>query len=274
MYFFPKTLRVKLKCFWHLGYWINLKSPKTFNEKIAKRKLNDIDSRFVTCADKLAVRDYVKEKIGVTNLIPLLYSGNSITDEILAKLGSNFVAKNNHDSGNVFIVKEDSNYDFLEIADKLNESLKFDFGKRSDELWYSHIKPKILVEKLLINRDGSQPIDYKFHFFNGDEPTIILQVDYDRFTNHSRSFYDMEGALLPFSIKLPRLNRKLDVSIVCLHEMRELCIKLGGDFDYVRVDFYLVDEQVYFGEMTFAHESGFGKFEPFEYDKKLGALWG
>ena len=55
--------------------------------------------------------------------------------------------------------------------------------------------------------------------------------------------------------------------------MMLLCEQLGSDFDYVRVDFYLVDENVYFGELTFAHGGGFEQFEPREYDKILGGYW-
>ena len=199
----PRKLRVQLKSFWHLGYWINVNAPETFNEKIAARKLKEVDGRFVKCADKLAVRDYVEEKIGGEYLIPLLYNGDCITADILQEFGGDFVAKNNHDSGNVFIVKNHEKYEFAQIANKLNESLKFDFGKRTDELWYSQIKPQVIVEKLLINSDGSHPEDYKFHFFNGQNPKIILQVDFDRFSNHCRAFMIWTGIYYHLALNIP-----------------------------------------------------------------------
>ena len=54
--------------------------------------------------------------------------------------------------------------------------------------------------------------------------------------------------------------------------MIEYAEKLSQGIPYVRVDFYLVDGQVYFGEMTFNTWDGFLEFDPPEWDKKLGDM--
>ncbi len=53
--------------------------------------------------------------------------------------------------------------------------------------------------------------------------------------------------------------------------MKGLARKLSKDIPFVRVDFYENNGKVYFGELTFYPASGFSKFEPDEWDYKLGS---
>ena len=53
--------------------------------------------------------------------------------------------------------------------------------------------------------------------------------------------------------------------------MKELAEKLSKDIPHVRVDFYEVNGNVYFGEMTFFHFSGFVPFDPEEWDYTFGS---
>lgn len=50
----------------------------------------------------------------------------------------------------------------------------------------------------------------------------------------------------------------------------ELSEKLAEGIPQVRVDWYIVDEKIYFGETTFYTWSGFIKYEPKEWDLKMG----
>ena len=52
--------------------------------------------------------------------------------------------------------------------------------------------------------------------------------------------------------------------------MKELASVLSKGIPHVRVDFYEVNEQVYFGELTFYHWGGAMPFEPEEWDYKFG----
>ena len=52
--------------------WPDLDNPKTFNEKIQWLKLYNRQSKYTMMVDKVAVRDYIAEKIGPEYLIPLL----------------------------------------------------------------------------------------------------------------------------------------------------------------------------------------------------------
>ena len=46
---------------------------------------------------------------------------------------------------------------------------------------------------------------------------------------------------------------------------------LSTEFNHVRVDFYIVDGEIYFGEMTFFHGTGFGKWTPESFDAEMGS---
>lgn len=104
------------------------KEPKTFNEKIQFRKLYDNNPLYSICADKYRVREYVKGKIGEEYLIPLLLVTDRLTEEQWDKLPNSFVAKANHNSGPVQIIKDKTKVNKKEIIRELNNQLKLDYG--------------------------------------------------------------------------------------------------------------------------------------------------
>ncbi|BCE00393.1 ATP-grasp fold amidoligase family protein [Marinicellulosiphila megalodicopiae] len=272
--FLPNKWQIFLNFKMRVGYFPSLNNPKSFNEKIQHRKLNDNNPLFPICSDKLKVRDYVSEKIGAQYLIPLLFDGNDISIEQLKNIEGDYVVKTTHDSGGVFVVEKSQENDFNQIKKGLDKSLQHDFGKEVSEFWYSKIQPKIIVEKMLKDKEGSVPKDYKFHVFkNNNQTRIYLQIDYDRFTTHNRSLYDENLNLIPISWH--KQNNFIELQKTKNHEtMLNLVKQLAVDFNYVRVDLYNVDGQIYFGELTFAAESGFGRFSDKKFDFELGNYWG
>ena len=267
----PKKIRMFLKFVLRQGYIPNFINPRSFNEKIFGIKLDPSSVRFSYYADKFMVREYVKNKIGEKYLIPIIYVSDCANAELISKLRPNFILKANHDSGNVYVIKEGQSYDFEKIAKLINKSLQVDYGKLYDEPWYSCIKPKVIAEKLLVKSDGTQPEDFKFHVFNSNK--VILQVDYERFNDHSRTFYNEYGDLLPYSLKYKNKLKPLTLSKDSLNEMVCLARTLSMGFSYVRIDFYNVDGNIFFGEMTFAHESGLGRFKIKKHDFEWGRFF-
>ena len=250
-----------------IGYGIDFsKEPQTFNEKIQFRKLYDNNPLYSICADKYRVREYVKEKIGEEYLIPLLLVTDKLTEEQWDKLPNQFVAKANHNSGPVQIVKDKSKANKKEIIKELNNQLKLDYGIFSMEKYYSDIPRKIIVEQFL--EDNIK--DYKFFCFNG-KPELMF-VAFDRETETKFDFYDMEFKKL--SLKQHYINSNIVLKKPTLFEkMKELSKVLSKDFEHIRVDLYEVNGKIYFGELTFCHFSGLEAFEPVEWDYKIGKLW-
>ena len=51
--------------------------------------------------------------------------------------------------------------------------------------------------------------------------------------------------------------------------MKDICRTLSANIPFLRVDLYVIDGKVYFGELTFYPASGIGFFKPKEWDEKL-----
>lgn len=258
-----------------LGYSPNLEQPQTFNEKIQHRKLNSVDKRMSICADKYAVRDYVSNKVGAQYLIPLRGCFSFLTEEQIKSYNGNIVIKTTHDSGTVFIIRKDDKINHTSIINKINKSLGKNFGHRTFERWYSNIRPQIIIEDLLLTSEGKIPEDYKFHVFeqSTSEAKVILQVDFDRHHQHTRTFYDENLNILDFELAHPKNTINIRDSLKNHSEMFDIAKKLAHGFGYARVDLYNLNGKIYFGEITFAHGSGLENFTPLSKDYEWGSYW-
>ncbi|WP_373213321.1 ATP-grasp fold amidoligase family protein [Fusobacterium mortiferum] len=262
----------------YLGYEIDFnKEPETFTQKIQFRKLYDNNPLYSICADKYRVREYVKEKIGEEYLVPLYLVTDKLTEEQWDKLPNSFVAKANHNSGPVQIVRDKNKVNKKEIIRELNNQLKLDFGVLSMEKYYSDIPRKIIVEKFLENNGEKDLRDYKFFCFNGK--VKYCQLIKNRTIEETIDFYDKNWKLQEFIGLLNPINPIEKHSTTVNNKpknyslMLELAEKLARDFDFVRVDFYNIDGKIYFGELTFCPASGIGTFIPEEWNYKFGSYW-
>lgn len=259
----------------NIGYEIDFsKEPKTFNEKIQFRKIYDSDPLYSICADKYRVREYVKGKIGEEYLIPLLLVTDKLTDEQWDKLPNQFVAKANHNSGPVQIVRNKAIANKKEIINELNNQLKLDYGVLSLEKYYSDIPRKIIVEKFLKDSKRVMLQDIKVHCFNdGKKRRYFFDLCSRESVNGKVKsvIYDENWNNLKVT------NATLDENEYSkpknFEELLEVVKKLSEDFDCVRVDLYNINEKIYFGELTFCDDSGFGKFTEQEWDYKFGSYW-
>lgn len=268
--FIPDKLIIKRSFKKHMGYDLDLKNPKTLNEKINWLKLYDRSSLHTLVSDKYKVRSYVEEKIGKQYLIPLLYhtkNPNDIKPENLPD--SNFIIKTNHDSSGGVIVRDKASIDWVKVKKRFKRLLKENHFYSTREWQYKNIEPRIVVEKLLTYKDGSIPEDYKCHCFNGE--FAFMMIDFDRHTNkRTRNLYDKDWNLIPCNWGRP-FGKTIEKPSN-FDEMKMLAETLAKDFTYVRVDFYLVEGKIYFGEITFHHASGFQKFHNPHCDEKFGSM--
>ncbi|WP_339751692.1 ATP-grasp fold amidoligase family protein [uncultured Winogradskyella sp.] len=252
----------------HMGYELDLDDPQTLNEKINWLKLNHREDIHTTIADKFKVRAYIKEKIGEEYLIPLLYetkNSNDIRPENLPDV--DHIIKCNHDSSGGVIITDKSAIDWKSTRTRFKRLLKENHYFSTREWQYKNIEPRIVVEKLITNEDGSIPDDYKIHCFNGK--VVFFGVDLDRHEEtRARNLYDTNWSLLPCNWGRP--NGRDIPRPSNLEEMIVLAEKLAKDFIYLRVDFYAVSGKTYFGELTLHQSSGFRKFWQHECDQKFG----
>lgn len=267
----------KIRFYKKVGYQLNLKNPKSFNEKIIWKKINDRNPLLPMTTDKYAVRSYIKKVLGEEKakeiLIPLLYVTDQPETIPFERLPSAFIVKPNHTSGDKIIV-ENGHFNKKKIIKTCRRWLKTSYGLEKLEWAYQPIKRKIMIEKLLRDDDGNIPKDFKFYMFHGKCKSVHVSVHliFDRKDNHSRSYFDEKWNFL--SVKRspsplgPKIKKPKNYEI-----MLELAEKIAEAFDFVRVDFYNLNEKIYIGELTHYPASGRGKFEPQSFDFKLGKYW-
>ncbi|GGZ70404.1 ATP-grasp fold amidoligase family protein [Algibacter mikhailovii] len=259
------------------GRKIDLNKPKTLNEKIIWLKLYDRTPLHTICADKYGVRAYIEETIGDNYLVPLLYMTKNVKDITPENL-PNFplIIKTNHDSSGGVFVYDKTKIDWNETRSSLKKRLKKNYYPQSKEWQYKNIDPCIIVEKLLIDKNGNIPNDYKVHCFNGKVNMISVDVGRDS-DDHYRNWYNAEWQREPYAWSSSKgEGKKTDPSDedvdkpLTLDEMIVLSEKLSKPFCYVRVDWYDVDGKLYFGELTFHHDGGMKPILPEKYDEMLG----
>ena len=252
-----------------LGKYPNLENPKLFSEKIQWLKLNDRTPLHTICADKYRVREYVKEKIGEKYLIPLVLETKNVND-ICEKNMPDYpvIVKTNHDSGGGYIIKDKTKADYKYIRKELKKRLRKNYYWGNKEWEYKNIEKRIIVEKLLKDKSGNDLLnDYKIYCFNG-EP-VYIQTLFDRDTGVKETWYDLNWKKQNFCYFSK--EKKEVQKPNSLDKMIKSSKKLSKDFKYIRVDLYDVNNQVYFGELTFHPFSGNMMWEPREWDRKT---WG
>jgi hypothetical protein len=256
---------------WHLGYIPHIKNPRTFNEKIMHRKVYRWQEVPPELTDKYAVRDFVAKTIGSEYLNELYCVYEHPEDINFANLPESFVVKATHGSQMNIIVKDRRSFDETAAREKCGRYLRQTYGRHFDELWYSAIPHRLIVEKLITDRTYGLPLDFKFFVFHGRAE--FIQIDFDRFTNHTRSIFNRNWNQQEFSFLYPQ-GRAIDPPLL-LPQMLEIAGRLGSEFDFVRVDLYSPDNKtILFGEMTFAPEAGWGHFIPMKQaDFDIGRLW-
>lgn len=252
------------------NYWLtfrkrlNLRNPRTLDEKIQWLKLNTYRNNALAtqCADKFRVREYVR-KCGCEEILNELYAVWDDVDQIeWEQLPKKFVVKWNFASGQNLICCDKNKLDVREAANKLKKWLneKDLYWKTYGELHYKNIPPKLVCERFIESSDGRLPKDYKVYCFNGVAKYILVCANRTSYGKADFYFFDRDW-------KFQRLNKKgkaapegftlpAPENYEKLFEYAEI---LSQPFPFVRVDFYLEQGNVIFGEITFAPAAGFDR---------------
>lgn len=253
---------------------LDLSSPKTLNEKILWLKLHYRRPIQTLCADKYTARDYLRERFGDKYLIPLLFVTDNWKDIIIENIPDEpCIIKASHSQGDMLIVKDKSKIDFKKLRYDARTWMIRNLYYETQEWQYKDCKPRIIIEKLLLDKDGHIPNDYKLHYINGKLEFVYCSVG--RETVNKRNIYDSDWNPLMFTWSEPykdasTLRGDEIPSPLSFNEMKIVGAEIAKDFPYVRVDFYDVDGKLYFGEITFYHGGGFDMFTPVEYDRYFG----
>ena len=260
-----------LKCKWflHTGRRLDLKDPKTFNEKLQWLKLYDRNPSYTQMVDKYEVKKVVEKIIGKEYIIPTIDVYEHVEDINFDKLPSQFVLKCTHDSGGIVICTDKEKLDIENAVKKLKKGLKSNFYNTNREWPYKNVKSRIIAEKYMTDGDGELR-DYKFFCFDGEPKVMFIASDrFNKSVETKFDFFDMNFNHLPFRNGHPN-SSQIITKPAGFEKMKQIASRLSKGIPQVRVDLYDIDGQIYFGEMTFFHWGGFVKFDPEEWDYKMG----
>ncbi len=246
----------------------NLKHPRTFSEKIARRELFDRDPRIPALVDKIAAKQQMAARFGADFVIPTLAVFASDAEVDFAALPYPCVIKPSHSSGySLFLQERPANQ--AQVRRGLRRFLRHRHEREAEEWAYSQVAARLLVEPFL--EGGAHGlIDYKFHTFGGR--VFAIQVDVNRFGDHARCFFDREWKRMPLELLYPAASFEISRP-AALDAMMRRAEQIGESFSYVRVDLYEAGGEPKFGEVTFYPGAGREVFKPREFDALFGAQW-
>lgn len=269
---FPDKLYLRLSFRLRVGYSLNLDEPRTFNEKIQWLKLNYRRPEFIKMVDKYNAKKYVADLIGEEHVIPTIGVYNSVDEIDWKALPDQFVLKCTHDSGGVVICSDKSKLNIDAAKKKLRQGLCKGFYYQGREWPYKNVPRKIIAEKYMVDESGIELKDYKFFCFNGVPKFLFVATDRLKENEEVKfDFYDLEFNHLDVRNGHPNSSRDLSKP-AGFDKMVEIASTLSKDLPHLRVDLYDINGQIYFGELTFYHFSGFTPFVPLEWDYKFGEM--
>lgn len=272
--FIPDKPMLKTQYWIKTGHRLNLKNPKRFTEKLQWYKLYYRNPLMVQCVDKYDVREYVRSKGLEDILIPCYGVFNSVEEIDWDALPDSFVMKDTLGGGgnSVAIVRSKENNNILDLKTKAEAWASKPINKKgSGREWpyYSGKKHRIIIEHLLVDEDHVEEgiNDYKIYCFNGKP--FCINVDYARFGNHRRNYYDTSWNRLNVESNYPKSEHDF-LAPANLEKMLDIAHRLSSDFPFVRVDLYNIKGNIFFSEMTFFPASGYMWYRPDEFDFILG----
>lgn len=266
-----KFIKARWKDFY--GYEIDLENPKTLSEKLQWLKLYDRKWEYVTIADKYAVKEFVAERVGEEHIIPTLKVWDRAEDIDIAELPEKFILKTTHDSGGFIICKDKSSFNLEEAKEFFRGRLKHNHYIANREWPYKHVMPRIIAEPLIEGLGDLDSVEYKVTCFNGKVAfvTICRGIAHAGFDDRTNDHFDRNRQKMDWytyykpAKETPEIPKEWD-------QIVEFSEKLAKDIPYIRVDMYIINGKILFGEMTFFTWGGYLRFEPIEWDLKLGEM--
>lgn len=272
--YLPERLVWQLRFLLYHRRWPNLGDPRTFNEKVVWRILHDRRPIFVTCTDKLASKELARERMPGIRVPETLWKGRDPTELGSLDLSGRWVLKPNNSTHRVIFGEG-----------PVDQSLAMDLTERTEgwadlpyrtngragrrQYWFESAAENCLLVEEFIGTSEESPADLKFFVFHGRVEVILISAD--RYSNPHRAYLDRNWQVLPVS------DNKQTSGKVVLPELQgeliEAAEELSGGLDFVRVDLYEADGQVWFGELTPYSGAGTTHLTPYSFDREWGDLW-
>lgn len=249
------------------GEKMDWKHPQSFNQKLQWMKIYDRNPRYSELVDKLKAKEIAGSILGYDHIIPTIGVYDSFREINFNALPEAFVLKCSHDSGCTIVCKEKETFNIQNARIRLTKAIKTDYYKYWREYPYKDVPRKIIAEEY--KDDGSGELkDYKIFCFDG-EPYII-QVDFGRFSEHKRNLYDLNWQYVPVCYTYPNDKSVKIQRPTNLKQMLNMARALSRNMKFARIDFYICNDTVYFGEFTLFPEGGYGFFDDKSFEREIG----
>lgn len=266
----PEATYLKIYYEYYTGKRLDLDNPLEFNAKIQWMKLYYRPPILNRLVDKYEVRKFVEDRIGGEYLNELFAVYSKASELDLESLPDSFILKGAHGYNQYLIVGDKKTQNPRRIRWLMRKWLSRNHYYRGGLEWaYKDVKPKVIAEKLLTQSESSGLNDYKYYCFSG-QPKMI-QVDVDRAGTHKKGYFSTDWEQLPFTKKTHAYETIELEAPPNLEAMTRLAAELSRGFPFVRVDFYNLDGQIIFGEMTFYPGDGRQEFLPDRYNAIIGS---
>lgn len=236
-----------------LGRPLEERQPYWAEEKVQYRKLYGNHALYAFLADKYAVREFVRERVGENYLVPLYGVYDRLSPEIFRDLPDRFIIKATHGCKWHQIVKDKSQLDIAATVRRFNGYMRRLYGRTSGQYHYRLIPPRIVIEELL-DEGGESPPDYDFfcyHNHEGFDYSLSVVMPHGTRAVHFEKDWSISGMTCT-AAEAERVTNPANFA-----EMVEVAEKLSRGFDYVRIDLYNVAGRIYFGEVTCTPAGGF-----------------
>lgn len=275
-FWIPDVPYLKLRYRLFTGHTLNFDNPIGFNEKLNWLKVFYKNPILPSLVDKIDVKKRIASIIGNEMIIPTLGVWDNFDEIDFESLPDEFVLKTSNGAGGtgVFICRDKSKIDKIKLKTQLEQSSRTNWLIGREWVYYN-LKKRYVAEKLLKNSDGSDIVDYKIFCFNG-EPQLLF-VASDRYLGKDTlkfDWYDKDLNHLPFKSYGYENSNKCLNGLEKWEEMKSVARKIATQLTLpqVRVDLYLIDGKIYFGELTFFHDQGTVALVPWEWEKKIGDM--
>lgn len=247
------------------GSSLNLENPRSFNEKVNWRIVYDRRPVLPVLSSKVLSKDYVRSVCPEVRIPRTLWHGDRLEDLRTLDVHGQWVLKASHRSGDVIFGEGAPDVQQLRRATK---GWLRRHGQLVGRQWaYSQVRPEYILEER-IGAPNDVPADYKMFVFHGS--VELIQVDRGRFGEQTRNLYTREWEPLPFTYTW-RMG-PVDPPPQNLLRMVEIAAKVGAQLDFVRVDLFNVEGEIFFGETTVYPAAGLSHW-PRTLDESIGRHW-
>lgn len=255
-----------------VGRPLHLNPPVLYSEKIQWLKIHEKNPAYPMFCDKLAVRDFVKERAG-EQLLTELYGVWDRPDQIdFSALPDQFVLKCTHDSGSAIICRDKSTFDTQAACKTLEQKLRKDYSISGREWPYHDVPRRILAEEYLTNSDGTRALEFKFFCFHGKAKFLLVRTNEYEHDSDNFTFLRDFTKFQIYRYKMSGSENTVVQKPSNYEEMIRLAEKLSCGFVHIRVDLYQTPKGIKFGEQTLYNASGLSKWMTLEGDRFLGEL--